>query len=162
MANINKNANRFELSSAKFKQKEQIMINEFRGKYYFLSNFFEIPVNYEGITYRNNEAAFQSAKVLNSSVRKKFATLDPSSAKRKGRHVQLRHDWENVKFDIMYEIVKAKFSQNDELKEKLIATGEEHLEEGNTWGDRIWGTVNGKGQNNLGKILMRVREELSK
>ena len=138
------------------------MINEFRGKYYFLSNFFEIPVNYEGITYRNNEAAFQSAKVLNSSVRKKFATLDPSSAKRKGRHVQLRHDWENVKFDIMYEIVKAKFSQNDELKEKLIATGEEHLEEGNTWGDRIWGTVNGKGQNNLGKILMRVREELSK
>lgn len=136
------------------------MINEFRGRYYFLSNFFEVPVTYEGITYTNNEAAFQSAKVLDSSVRKKFATLDPSSAKRKGRHVQLRHDWENVKFDIMYEIVKAKFSQNEELKNKLIATGDEHLEEGNTWGDRIWGTVNGKGQNNLGKILMRVREEL--
>lgn len=86
--------------------------------------------------------------------------LDPSSAKRKGRHVQLRHDWEKVKFDIMYEICKAKFSQNAELKDKLLATGDEYLEEGNTWGDRIWGTVNGKGQNNLGKILMRVREEL--
>ena len=74
--------------------------------------------------------------------------------------MQLRHDWEKVKFDIMYEICKAKFSQNAELKDKLLATGDEYLEEGNTWGDRIWGTVNGKGQNNLGKILMRVREEL--
>ncbi|MDE7478548.1 MAG: NADAR family protein, partial [Lachnospiraceae bacterium] len=74
--------------------------------------------------------------------------------------VKLRHDWEKVKFDIMYEICKAKFSQNEELREKLIATGKVRLEEGNTWGDKIWGTVNGKGQNNLGKILMRVREEL--
>lgn len=136
------------------------MIKEFRGKYYFLSNFYEAPITYEGITYQNNEAAFQSAKVLDMSVREKFSILDPSSAKRKGRHVQLRHDWEKVKFDIMYEICKAKFSQNAELKDKLLATGDEYLEEGNTWGDRIWGTVNGKGQNNLGKILMRVREEL--
>lgn len=60
----------------------------------------------------------------------------------------------------MYEICLAKFSQNEELKIKLLATGDEHLEEGNTWGDRIWGTVNSKGQNHLGKILMRVREEL--
>lgn len=136
------------------------MIKEFRGKYYFLSNFYEAPITYEGITYQNNEAAFQSAKVLDMSVREKFSILDPSSAKRKGRHVQLRHDWEKVKFDIMYEICKAKFSQNAELKDKLLATGDEYLEEGNTWGDRIWGAVNGKGQNNLGKILMRVREEL--
>lgn len=140
--------------------KGEYMINEFRGKYYFLSNFFSAPVTYDGITYQNNEAAFQSAKVLDKSVREKFSMLDPSSAKRKGRHVQLRHDWEKVKFDIMYEICKAKFSQNTELKDKLLATRDEYLEEGNTWGDRIWGTVNGKGQNNLGKILMRVREEL--
>lgn len=137
------------------------MINEFRGKYYFLSNFYEAPVTYEGITYKNNEAAFQAAKVTDISIREKFATLDPSSAKRKGRHVQLRHGWDQIKFDIMYEIVKAKFEQNVELKNKLLATGEDHLEEGNTWGDKIWGTVGGKGQNNLGKILMRVRSELS-
>lgn len=136
------------------------MIKEFRGKYYFLSNFYEAPVVYDGITYQNNEAAFQSAKVLDKSIREKFSMLDPSSAKRKGRHVQLRSDWENVKFDIMYEICKAKFSQNKELRNRLLATGNEHLEEGNTWGDRIWGTVNGKGQNNLGKILMRLRDEL--
>lgn len=136
------------------------MINEFRGKYYFLSNFYNASVTYEGITYQNNEAAFQSAKVLDKSIREKFSALDPSSAKRKGRQVQLRHDWEKVKFDIMYEICLDKFLQNKELKDKLLATGDEYLEEGNTWGDMIWGTVNGKGQNSLGKILMRVREEL--
>lgn len=136
------------------------MINEFRGKYYFLSNFFEAPVIWDDITYRNNEAAFQSAKVLDKDIRQTFATLDPASAKRKGRNVQLRHDWEQVKYDIMYEICRAKFSQNEELKTKLLETEDQHLEEGNTWGDMIWGTVNGKGQNHLGKILMRVREEL--
>lgn len=60
----------------------------------------------------------------------------------------------------MYEICKAKFSQNEELRDRLLATGDEYLEEGNTWGDRIWGTVNGICENRLGKILMRVREEL--
>lgn len=134
------------------------MINEFRGKYYFLSNFYEAPVTWNGLTYLNNEAAFQSAKTF--SDRECFTNLDPSSAKKLGRKVQLRSDWENVKNDVMYEICKAKFSQNTELKNRLLLTGNEHLEEGNTWGDKIWGTVNGIGENRLGKILMRIREEL--
>ena len=136
------------------------MINEFRGKYYFLSNFYEVPVTYENITYQNNEAAFQSAKVVDYDKRLSFAHLNPSQAKSKGRHVQLRHGWDIIKEEIMYEICKAKFTQNEDLRLKLITTGDEYLEEGNTWGDKIWGTVNGKGQNKLGKILMRVREEL--
>lgn len=134
------------------------MINKFRGKYYFLSNFYETPVTWNGLTYLNNEAAFQSAKTF--SDRECFTNLDPSSAKKLGRKVQLRSDWENVKDDVMYEICKAKFSQNIELKKRLLSTGNEHLEEGNTWGDKIWGTVNGIGENRLGKILMRIREEL--
>lgn len=134
------------------------MINEFRGKYYFLSNFYEAPVTWKGLTYLNNEAAFQSAKTF--SDRECFTNLDSSSAKKLGRKVQLRNDWENVKDDVMYEICKAKFSQNAELKKKLLATGDEHLEEGNTWGDKIWGTVNEIGENRLGKILMKIREEL--
>lgn len=136
------------------------MINEFRGKYFFLSNFYEVPVTYMSITYRNNEAAFQAQKVSSEDEHKTFSDLNPSDAKKKGRHVQLRHDWEKIKFNIMYEICKAKFSQNEELKNRLIATDDEYLEEGNTWGDKIWGTVNGIGENRLGKILMRVREEL--
>jgi ribA/ribD-fused uncharacterized protein len=134
------------------------MINEFRGKYYFLSNFYEVPITYEGITYQNNEAAFQSAKVADYNKRLSFANLNPSQAKSKGRRVQLRHGWDLIKEEIMYEICKAKFEQNEELRQKLLDTGDQHLEEGNTWGDRIWGTVNGKGQNKLGKILMRVRD----
>lgn len=134
------------------------MINKFRGKYYFLSNFYETPVTWNGLTYLNNEAAFQSAKTF--SDRECFTNLDPSSAKKLGRKVQLRSDWENVKDDVMYEICKAKFSQNTELKKRLLSTDNEHLEEGNTWGDKIWGTVNGIGENRLGKILMRIREEL--
>ena len=136
------------------------MINEFRGPYYFLSNFYEAPVTWNGITYKNNEAAFQSAKTVDISIRKTFATMDPSTAKREGRRITLRADWEEIKYQIMYEICLNKFTQNEELREKLLATGDEHLEEGNTWGDRIWGTVNGKGNNWLGKILMQVREEI--
>ena len=136
------------------------MIKEFRGKYFFLSNFYEAPVTWEGITYQNNESAFQSAKVIDKEKRKSFSNLNPSLAKRKGRHVLLRHDWEKIKDDIMYEICLAKFSQNEDLKEKLLNTKDEYLEEGNTWGDTYWGAVNGKGKNKLGKILMKVREVL--
>lgn len=136
------------------------MINEFKGKYYFLSNFYESPITWRGITYKNNEAAFQSAKTNDENLRKSFSSLNPSQAKAKGRRIKLRDDWEEVKFDIMFEICFAKFSQNEDLRLKLISTQDQHLEEGNTWGDKIWGTVNGIGQNNLGKILMRVREEV--
>lgn len=135
------------------------MIKAFKGKYYFLSNFYEVPVTWEGVTYQNNEAAFQSAKVV-PSERKAFAELNSSDAKKLGRQVSLREDWETVKNDVMYEVCKAKFTQNEDLKEKLLATEDELLEEGNTWGDKTWGTVDGVGENRLGKILMRIREEL--
>ena len=145
------------------------MIDNFRGEYYFLSNFYNAPVEYEGILYTNNEAAFQSAKLKNENLRTNyiynsmkynFATLDPSTAKKFGIHLNLISDLEEVKFDIMYELVYDKFNRNQKLRQKLLLTGNEELVEGNTWGDRIWGKCNGKGQNNLGKILMRVREEL--
>ncbi len=73
--------------------------------------------------------------------------------------MKLRSDWEQVKVRIMKEICKAKFDQNETLRQQLLATGNEPLEEGNTWGDRIWGTVDGVGQNHLGKILMEIRKE---
>lgn len=136
------------------------MISSFRNEYYFLSNFYQAPITYGGIQYQNNEAAFQAQKVLCDETKKEFCNLSPNLAKRKGRKVQLRDDWEEVKFNIMHDIVKCKFSQNKDLRDKLLSTGDEYLEEGNNWGDRIWGTVNGKGKNHLGKILMDVREEL--
>lgn len=137
------------------------MINSFTGDYYFLSNFYMAPVSYNGWDYTNNEAAFQAQKTKNRRLRfQLFSKASPSEAKAAGRKIDLRSDWEEVKDKVMYEIVLAKFTQNPDLKEKLLATGDEHLEEGNTWGDTTWGTVNGIGENRLGKILMKVRKEL--
>ena len=90
----------------------------------------------------------------------KFQNLNPSKSKALGRKVTLREDWDEVKNRVMLEIVRNKFKQNPELKEKLIATGDAYLEEGNWWGDRTWGVCNGVGENRLGKILMKVRDEL--
>lgn len=136
------------------------MINEFRGRYFFLSNFYDAPVMYDGFLFNNNESAFQSAKVIDKHKRDQFCNLDASTAKRKGRHVLLRHDWEDVKDQIMYDVVRDKFTRNEILRQKLLDTKDEELQEGNTWGDIYWGVCNGRGKNKLGKILMRVREEL--
>lgn len=133
-------------------------IKEFRGQYYFLSNFSESKIKINDIVFENGEAAFHSFKDI--SRQSEFAKLDPSTAKRKGRNVRLRYDWERVKDDIMYQVVKAKFEQNEELKQKLLNTGDEYLEEGNTWNDTYWGVCRGRGKNMLGKILMKVRDEL--
>ena len=136
------------------------MIDEFRGKYYFLSNFMCARVKYLGVEYSNNEAAFQAQKSLDDSIKLKFKDLNPNEAKSLGRRIKLRKDWESVKDEIMYQICRAKFELNPVLMKALIDTGNELLEEGNTWGDTEWGTVNGEGKNKLGKILMRIRSEL--
>lgn len=135
-------------------------INSFRDEYYFLSNFYECSVTYNGLTYKNNEAAFQAQKCINLKDCEKFCDLRASESKKLGRRVVLRKDWEDIKIKVMTDIVKAKFEQNEDLQKKLLATEDAYLEEGNTWGDRIWGTVNGVGANNLGEILMNVRKEL--
>ncbi len=136
------------------------MINSFKGKYFFLSNFYKCEVTFEGITYQNTEAAFHAQKTLDVEERKKFSTLNPSEAKRAGRKLNLRSDWEVIKTRVMYNVCKAKFLQNPELKKMLLETGIEYLEEGNNWGDDFWGTVNGVGKNRLGCILMQIRDEL--
>lgn len=137
-------------------------IEKFREEFYFLSNFYEAPVEYNGIRYSNNEAAFQAQKCLTDEEKLEFVNLSPVNAKRKGRRVKLRPDWESVKVGIMEEIVYAKFTQNQNLREKLIATGDALLEEGNDWNDTFWGVSlkSGKGKNNLGIILMKVRDEI--
>lgn len=135
-------------------------IERFRGDYEFLSNFAPCDVVYEGKTYRTVEHAFQAAKTLNEEERKIFRHVHrPSDAKRWGREVTLRSDWESIKTQVMYELVKQKFN-NPMYKEKLLNTGSSLIVEGNDHKDTFWGVCNGTGSNMLGKIIMRVRKEL--
>ena len=136
-------------------------ISSFRDEYFFLSNFYEAPVTYNGLTYQNNEAAFQAQKTVDEKEHILFTKMSATQARSTGRRITLRKDWENVKMGIMSKLVEAKFRQNPDLAEKLLATGDVYLEEGNTWGDRTWGVVNGVGANNLGRILMEIRTVLS-
>ena len=137
-------------------------IQRFRDAYGFLSNFHEAPVSYGGLTYGNAEAAFQAQKCMSHEQKRAFTQMRPAKAKKAGRQVALRPDWEQVKVDIMAGIVLAKFSGNEELKWRLLATGDAILEEGNTWHDTFWGVdaKTGEGQNHLGRILMEVRARL--
>jgi ribA/ribD-fused uncharacterized protein len=137
-------------------------IDSFQGEYRFLSNFWPAEVEFEGITYPTAEHAYQAAKTLDAAERKRIAALaTPADAKRAGRAVQpLRADWEMAKFDVMERCVRDKFTRHADLRQRLLATGDAELIEGNTWGDRIWGVYQGEGENRLGKILMNVRAEL--
>ncbi len=135
------------------------MICSFRDEYFFLSNFYPVEIKLDGIVYPNAETAFQAQKTLDVEERRKFSMLEkPVQAKRLGRKVKLRDDWEEVKLDIMTEIVSQKFLQHPHLIEMLLQTGDEELVESNKWGDRFWGVCKGKGENHLGKILMKIRD----
>ena len=141
-------------------------IDNFKGEYYFLSNFYPAHTEYEGLKYLNSEAAFQAAKCKDENIRILFTKLPPNQAKSKGRKVELRDNWDDIRDEVMYDIVYNKFLQNEDLKEKLLNTGGIYLEEGNWWHDNYWGQCNCyrcrniHGLNKLGKILMQVRDEL--
>jgi ribA/ribD-fused uncharacterized protein len=135
------------------------MINKFSDEHRFLSNFWPSEVCLEGVTYLSVEHAYVASKTLDAKARKKISTMTPGQAKRFGRKLELRADWEDVKLSIMETLLNQKFAI-PELKQKLIDTFPHELIEGNTWGDTFWGVCKGEGQNNLGKILMKIRSEL--
>jgi ribA/ribD-fused uncharacterized protein len=138
-------------------------INDFRGEYFFLSNFMPCSFEYKGYRYKSIEHAFQALKSTDPKEHNEIAEASkPGIAKSMGRRANLRKDWEEIKDDLMYELVLSKFSQNKSFKEMLLKTIGSELIEGNTWGDTYWGfdVRSQKGKNKLGKILMRVRETI--
>ena len=143
-------------------QQDQCKVESFSGIFRFLSNFYPAPIMYRGIAYPTSEHAYQAAKTLNENSRMNISILgSPYEAKKYGRTVALRVDWDEIKLEVMAEIVRAKFIQNPSLKEKLLATDDATLEEGNTWGDTYWGICKGEGENHLGKTLMELRDCLN-
>lgn len=138
------------------------MIGPFRGQYRFLSNFYAHPVIYEGRRYKSAEHAFQAEKLGDLYRGVVMSASTPAAAKRIGRRFPPRPDWDRDRVEVMEQIIRAKFSDENHLDmaDLLRGTGEELLAEVNTWDDTFWGITDKGGQNNLGLILMRVRRDL--
>lgn len=133
------------------------LIDRFEGEYEFLSNFY---VEESGMTL---EHYYQAAKTTDPEwVRKILGADTPNLAKKLGQLCPLRPDWEDVKLEVMEELLLGKFEPDTELTEKLLATGSAHLVEGNWWGDTYWGVCRGEGENHLGHLLMEVRAMLQR
>lgn len=138
-------------------------IRTFREDYWFLSNFYPCTIIHDGLEYGSLEAAFQASKCADLSERVRFQTLAPAEAKKVGRTIMLRNDWERVKLLILAELVRTKFWGNPELLSELLATGDALLVEDNSWHDNFYGNCtcarcrDTKGLNHLGNMLMRFR-----
>ena len=137
--------------------------DDFEGpnEHAFLSNVYASRVQIGNFEFPTVEHYFQGMKPTSDKQRDAIRLASsPGKAKAMGRRCKLRPDWELVKVDVMLRGVRSKFGQHPDLADKLIATGDAMLVEGNTWGDRVWGCVDGEGENLLGLILMLVRAEL--
>jgi ribA/ribD-fused uncharacterized protein len=154
-------------------------ILSFRGEFRFCSNFqtLKIPVIFENLEFFQTENAYVAGKTLDIELRKEIQNIAPGQAKSKGREIFEKNLFPNpawndeFKLKLMEDLVFQKFSKNEDLKEKLLATGDCEIIEGNTWHDNFFGSCTcgdcppekqrpKEEQNNLGKILMRVRAKL--
>lgn len=137
------------------------MIREFQGNNRWLSNFAPVQIKLDGLIFPSIEHAYMSAKSDDDSW-KKFCANEKNTAgkvKRASRSIELVEDWETKKLEVMAECIKQKFSQ-EPYKTKLFATGKQHIQEGNRWGDKFWGVClkTNNGENHLGKLIMNVRD----
>lgn len=142
---------------------DEYNIRGFFGEYRFLSNFYLSDIVYEDLCYISSENAYQACKVIREE-RFNFETITPAESKKDWKNYTPQYSarkWdEEIKYHAMFLVLYNKFTQNDVLKEKLLATGEKYLEETNWWNDTYWGVCNGIGLNNLGKQLMTIRNIL--
>lgn len=132
----------------------------FRGEYSWLSNMQQIePISYQGMFFHSTENFYQAMKTLRMDLREEISFLPPKISKVFARGVPLREDWDQIKLDVMLYCNRIKYSQ-PKFKDLLLATGSAYIEETNWWGDTFWGVCKGVGDNNLGKIIMQIREEI--
>lgn len=137
------------------------MINDFRGPHRWLSNYQSSPVTLDGWIYPTVEHAYQAAKNSSEIYRKRIlADPSPRAARLLGQTCVLRRDWDDAKVKVMRGLLQQKFAPGTALAAQLLATGEQELIEGNTWGDQFWGVCNGEGQNWMGRLLMEQRASL--
>lgn len=130
----------------------------FRKQYAFLSNFSICDVEMDGIIYPSVEHAYVAAKTLDQRERVAVLNMTPGQAKRYGRTISIRSDWDAYRLEIMLVLLRKKFAIPSFAK-KLLAIVEPIVED-NYWGDTFWGVCNGEGRNELGNLLMQVQDEI--
>jgi ribA/ribD-fused uncharacterized protein len=142
------------------------MIEEFRGKYEWLSNFYPCEIEYEGIVYPTTEHFYVAMKTTDPHIRKHVSTIEtPGKAKRYGhKEIDIREDWDDIKIQVMEYALNKKFNK-PHFKELLIETEYEMIVEGNRWHDNFYGSCicdkcGNNGKNILGKLLMTIRKKL--
>lgn len=147
------------------------VIDKFSDDYDFLSNFYPVVIQSGGIKFKTVEHAYQASKSSDHNIWMKISNLDADEAgkaKHIGRKVKLRKDWDMLKISVMRRFLMEKFTKNVTLRKKLLETGNAFLIEGNYWHDNYWGDCkcekckNMTGGNQLGLILMKIRNEIKK
>ena len=138
------------------------MITSFKDDYEFLSNFYPCKITIAGYTFPSVENAYQAMKCANLSDYGQFINIGPAEAKKLGRKVQLRSDWEQIKYNVMRQLLDLKF-QDKVLLKMLQDTAPESIIEGNYWHDNYWGMCQCDKckskikYNHLGELLQRKR-----
>jgi ribA/ribD-fused uncharacterized protein len=149
-----------------------IPVDSFTGRYRCFSNYWTHAVMMDGLEYPSNEHAFQAAKTLDPKQRESFLGLTAAQSKAQGQAVTLRPDWEDVKVQVMRDLLRQKFDadKHPDLVALLVGTNPRPLIEGNSWHDVFWGVCScgghrfcakhkAGGKNNLGILLMEIRAE---
>lgn len=139
-------------------------ITHFAGRFRFLSNFYPAPMRFrvhgEDMDFPTSEHAYQACKCDDFQDSRAISHLQtPGQAKEYGGRIKMRPGWEDTKIMRMRDILLVKFATHSPLREALLGTADAELVEGNTWGDKFWGKVDGVGENWLGRMLMFVRTE---
>ena len=138
------------------------MINQFKDEYFWLSNFCKCSITIHDFTYPTVENAYHSQKSIDINWKLKCQNGTPSYIKRESRKLEIDvKEWDKRKVKVMEKCINLKFNQ-EPFKSLLLATKDEEIQEGNTWGDEFWGInlKNGKGLNYLGKLIMNERNKL--
>ena len=131
------------------------------------SNLFPRSIVFEGRNFPTAEHAYQAGKARKQEVREWILSAPTPSLVAMAAHGlyswDIVPDWSQVKYDRMREVLRAKFTQHDDLKRLLLSTGDARIVEAGRVANavnRTWGEVNGKGLNMLGVLLMELRAEL--
>lgn len=133
------------------------------GQYGYLASYSNHGFYKDGIYYKTTEHYYQSMKMVDHEIKKKIIEAKtPKEASNIGRdrNNKKQENWKSIKNKVMFEGVLYKFEQNEDIKEKLLSTGNEEIIE-ETTKENYWGIgPNYDGENNYGKILCEVRDIL--